>query len=234
VVIATTVFLVLYFRRRAGNHRLYVEGVEPRPFVSNCKHMDTIKANYIPHSDLPDPQSSSPLAEQISYLSPSPPEITPFLSAMPQVTRPSAQTSALPSKLIVPNPPTADPTTPVPLVSTSHHPQPPGFTTHPAPSVTLPLVPLSVPAIGQATDPEAELLLRLYNLQIPAADIARVVAATTGTDQSTVEDTRLLRRLYSLGVPTADISLIIDAMRRHGVAYDDTADSPPGYDFDGR
>jgi hypothetical protein len=85
-----------------------------------------------------------------------------------------------------------------------------------SPPGTPPLLPPSTPAIGQSTDPEAELLLRLYNLDLPAVDISHVIAAMTGRNERTVEDTRLLQRLYDLGVPTEDISFIVEFTRRRG------------------
>jgi hypothetical protein len=34
-----TILVVLYFRRRADNHRLHVAKIEPELFVSNRKHI---------------------------------------------------------------------------------------------------------------------------------------------------------------------------------------------------
>jgi hypothetical protein len=43
-VIAMMILVVLHFRRRGGHHRLHVEEIDPdpRPFVSNGKHIYAI------------------------------------------------------------------------------------------------------------------------------------------------------------------------------------------------
>jgi hypothetical protein len=142
------------------------------------------------------------------------------------VTRPSAQTPALPSKLIVPNPPTADPTIPVPLVSTSY-PQPSGSTTQTAASENPNLGPSAGPSTNESTDEEGALILRLCNLNVSPADINRVVAIMSGREEATIEETRLLRRLYNLNVPAEDINLIVAMQRRRQSSGD--ADPPPRY-----
>jgi hypothetical protein len=236
VVISITVFVVLRFRRRAGNYHSHVEEIDPdpRPFISNRKRIYTIKTNYvtyISHSDLPDLQSSSALVEQISSLSTLPLEVT----ATPQVTRPLAQTPAPPSKLIVLNPPTDGLTSLVPPASTSHPTQVSGSSIHPAMSQTSTItLPFGL-STNQSTDEEAALLLRLCNLQVPTADISRVIAAMRGHSESTIEEGHLLWRLHGLNVPREDINLIVDAMRSHiqhsGTVGNDHAGAPPPYDF---
>jgi hypothetical protein len=146
---------------------------------------------------------------------------------MPQVTRPSAQTPALPSKLIVSNPPTADPTIPVPLISTSH-PQPSGFTIQTTASENPNLGPSAGLSTNESTDEEGALILRLCDLHVSPADITRVVAIMSGREESTIEETRLLRRLYNLNVPAEDINLIVGAMQRRRQSSGD-ADPPPRY-----
>jgi hypothetical protein len=191
---------------------------------------------YVPHSDLPDPQSSSPLVEQISYMSPLPLEITPSSSEMLQATMPSAQTAAPPSKVIILNPPTDGQTSLIPLATTSPPPQMPGSTAHPPASVTATLASPSAGAASQSTDEGTALIFRLCNHHVPPADITRIVAIMNGRDQTTVEEVQLLRRLNNLNVPAEDINLIVDAMQRRdrssGFAHDDIA--PPGYDSIGR
>jgi hypothetical protein len=232
VVIAMTIFVVLHFRRRAGNHRRDLEGIVPddKVVVSNGKLIYAIKTKYMTymdHSDLPDPQSSSLPDEWISHLSPYPLEMTPSSSATPQATRPSAQTPP-PSKFVILYPPTTDPAIPVPLASIS--PQLSGFTTHPASSENSNLGPPSGLSTN-ATDEEEALILRLCNLHVSPADITRVIAITSGREESTVEEARLLRRLYNLNVPAEDINLIVSAMQRRDIERD--AD-PPGYGVEGR
>jgi hypothetical protein len=79
---------------------------------------------------------------------------------------------------------------------------------------------------------EGELLVRLCNLRVMPADIARVVDIISGREDSTVEEAQLLRRLYNLGVSGEDISVIVDAMQRRRQARGDLGhDAPPEYDF---
>jgi hypothetical protein len=141
------------------------------------------------------------------------------------------------------NPPTADPTIAVPLASTGAPLQPSGFTTHPPASLTATPVAPSAPAASQSTDEETTLIFRLFNHDVPPADITRVVAAMSGRDQTTVEDAELLRRLYNLNVPAEDINLIVGAMQRRGQSSGVARDNihgdtdigreadPPEYDF---
>jgi hypothetical protein len=246
-----TIFVVLHFRRRAGNHLSHVEEIDPEPtlVVSNRKRVYAIKTNYmthIPHSDLPDPQSSSPPVEQISYLSPFPLDITPSSSTTPRVTRPSAQTPTPPSKFM---PPIDNPINPLPLAMTSDLPQAveSSTSTRPATPITLPVVPSYAPAINQSTNEEEALILRLCNLQLPPADVTRVIAVIGGHAESTIEDAQLLWRLHRLNVPPEDINLIVAAVQKRGqssgVAHDNPRDDtdigqlqhpdPPGYDFKG-
>jgi hypothetical protein len=89
----------------------------------------------------------------------------------------------------------------------------------------------------QSTDEEAALLLRLYHLQVPAPDIARVMAAMRGHAESSIEEAHLLWRLQGFDIRTEDMSLIVEAMRRRsqnaGVAGNDAdqqPDPPPRYD----
>jgi hypothetical protein len=84
---------------------------------------------------------------------------------------------------------------------------------------------------------QTELLSRLYDLNIPAVDIALVVNAMRGKSTKD-EEAELLLRLYSLQVPSAFIAQLVDAMRnREGassqgvVRNDPTEDGPPSYDF---
>jgi hypothetical protein len=139
------------------------------------------------------------------------------------------------------NPPTADPTISVPLVSRSH-PQPSGFTTHLAPSENSNLGPSAGLTTSESTDEEDALILRLRNLHVSPADITRVVAIMSGHEESTVEEARLLRRLCNLDVSAEDINLIVGAVQRrrqsNGVARDNTygeadigqdTDPPPRY-----
>jgi hypothetical protein len=85
-------------------------------------------------------------------------------------------------------------------------------------------------------DQEAELLQRLYSVQLPAADITRIVAILNGRGESSVEDAQLLGRLSNLNVPDEDINLIVDAIRRRDQSSGGVlpADAPPEYDFKGR
>jgi hypothetical protein len=108
-------------------------------------------------------------------------------------------------------------------------PQAPGFSTHQSASVTPAFSP-PASSINQSSDSEAELLHRLYNFHLPAADITRIVMITNGHGESSVEDAQLLGRLAALNVPSEDINLIVDAMHRRNQA----ANAPPEYDFKAR
>jgi hypothetical protein len=150
---------------------------------------------------------------------------------MPQATRPLAQKPASPSKFIVPNPPTDNSTSLVPVAMTSHPTQIPGSTTHLASSVTATLTGPSAPATS-LTDEGTALIFRLVNYHVPPTDISRVVGILNGRDQTTVEEAQLLRRLNNLNVPVEDVDLIIDAMQRRDQSDGDDI-APPGYDFIG-
>jgi hypothetical protein len=85
---------------------------------------------------------------------------------------------------------------------------------------------------------QTELLSCLYDLNMPAIDIALVVNAMRGKC-TREEEVQLLQRLYSFQVPSAVIAQMVDAMRgcdREGpssrgvVREDTTGDAPPGYD----
>jgi hypothetical protein len=114
-------------------------------------------------------------------------------------------------------------------------PQAPGFNTHHSAS-PIPTFSPPAPSINQSSDSEAELLHRLYNFHLPAADITRVVMIMNGRGESSVEDAHLLGRLAALNVPNGDINLIVDAMQRRdqgsGVVL--SAYAPPDYDFKAR
>jgi hypothetical protein len=85
---------------------------------------------------------------------------------------------------------------------------------------------------------QTELLSRLYDLNIPAVDIALVVNAMRGKSTKD-EEAELLLRLYSLQVPSAFIAQLVDAMRNSDGARSEgvvrhnepTDDGPPSYDF---
>lgn len=84
---------------------------------------------------------------------------------------------------------------------------------------------------------QTELLSCLYDLNMPAIDIALVVNAMRGKC-TREEEAQLLQRLYSLHVPSAVIAQMVDAMRscegpssREVVRDDPIGDAPPGYDY---
>jgi hypothetical protein len=111
-------------------------------------------------------------------------------------------------------------------------PQSLGSTAYSSTSVTPTFSP-PAPSSSHSADPEATLLHRLYNLQVPAADITRVVAIFNGRGESTVEEAQLLQQLSNLNVPDEDINLVVEAMRRRdqssgGYRY---SEAPPEYDF---
>jgi hypothetical protein len=120
----------------------------------------------------------------------------------------------------------------MPLASTSHSPIAPKFSIHLAAPVTSLIPPLA--SNGQSTDEGAALILRLCNLHVPPADIARVIAVLSGGDESTIEEAQLLGRLHNLKVPPEDIVVIVDAMQRRrqsiGAPDDDASEAPPSYD----
>jgi hypothetical protein len=180
---------------------------QPKPLVSNRKRIYAIKkkdyVTHIPHSDLL-PHPSPPMVEQISYLFPSPLDITPSSSATLQATTSSARTVAPPSNITILTPPADDPTSLVPIT----------IATHPVSPVTATPAAPSAPAARHPSDEETALIFRLCDYQVPPADVARIVAIMNGRDQTAVEEAQLLWRLNNLSVPAEDITLIVDAMQR--------------------
>jgi hypothetical protein len=192
------------------------------------------------------------VVEQISYLSPSPLNIpVPPSVATTPTSRPSTQTSSS-SKLVAQNPSKTGPTSPVqqfsptfkqppqapesiPRPATSPGPQfRPAIKRPPQASENIPRPATSASSSSSFNRPtdEGELLVRLCNLHVTPADIARVVDIMSGREDSTVEEAQLLRRMYNLGVSGADISVIVEAMQRRRQARGDLGhDAPPDYDF---
>jgi hypothetical protein len=81
--------------------------------------------------------------------------------------------------------------------------------------------------------------MRLCNLNVPPADVTRVVAILSGQSQSKIEDGQLLQRLYSLNLPPDDMNRIVDAMQKcpqidGSVGSAPFAVAPPQYDFKGK
>jgi hypothetical protein len=169
--------------------------------------------------------------------SPQPLGATPSSSALPQTARSSVQSPSPSIKALSLSAPGDDSTNPVLPVATSDPPQ------HSDPALTRALPELPPPELpsasgpGQSTDEEAALLLRLYHLQVPAPDIARVMAAMRrGHAESSIEEARLMWRLQNFDVMTEDITLIVDAMRRRSQQVrvtrnnaDRQPDPPPRY-----
>jgi hypothetical protein len=125
------------------------------------------------------------------------------------------QAPASPHEAIVPNTP-SHLTNPVSPPAISH----PLQHLDPALTRSLPELPPPDPPSAHAsshlTDEEAALLLRLYNLHVPAADISHVMAAMSGQAEFSTDEVQLLWRLHNLNLPTEDVNFIVDAVRRRG------------------
>lgn len=67
---------------------------------------------------------------------------------------------------------------------------------------------------------KAALLTRLYNLNIPADDVASAIAVMTGQSQhlrpGSINEGVLLHRLSNGNVLSQDIAVIVNAMRNNG------------------